>query len=119
MRKLILAMMILLALTSCSLDTSYEYEKDDKTIYLLEVDFAGLLDRLELTTVTRQAIDNELTALDVRLNYDYSNYVSDDYTCHTFLWSYYGSTGWVYYVSVDIWEQNGILERSMCSYYKD
>ena len=94
---------------------------DNTEPYLTYQDYGTLLDALENTTnIGRTQIDQELSALNVTTDYEYSFYSGGTYHAHTMNWrSYNSSTGdWYYYIDVDIWvDESGNLVRDMCSYY--
>jgi hypothetical protein len=125
MKKLTIILIISIALLGCELEPEYEFddyenEAPSGSSYPTYSEYVSLLDKLQSeSAISRTVINQKLTELDVTLSYDYDYYVSGDYVCYTFNWSYWSSYSFdfLYYIVVDIWTASGSFNRSMCSYY--
>ncbi|OQY40945.1 MAG: hypothetical protein B6229_00480 [Spirochaetaceae bacterium 4572_7] len=126
MKNLIIILMVMTIFVGCSMepdleDWEYVMPPDDGiNSFLWEEDYSILINKLStMDNIDRSTIDNIIINDLSTDKGEYSLYIGN-YTCHSFHWDYYSSysNDWLYYVTVDIWVNNGQLVESMCSYYR-
>jgi len=127
MKKIILILLVVLVFVGCTVEPDlgdWEYvipeeEDDGRHSFLYQTDYSKLLNMLESESyIDKSVIASKIEELETDRG-EYSIYISGNSVCHTFHWDCYSSYSydWIYYVTVDIWVINGVLELSMCSYY--
>ena len=127
MKKIILIILVVLVVMGCRMepdlgDWEYEFPPDDgRNSFLWTEDFGELLNIISTeNTIDRVVIAAAIESLATDKG-EYSIFVSGSSVCHTFHWdSYYTSEHrWIYYITVDIWVVNGVLDLNRCSYYSN
>jgi len=114
MKKIILLISAIAIIIGCELSPEIE-----EIHYLSNSEYNTLLINLGTESyIDKNVIDTHFDNMGVSKSYEYSYYNSGNYKCYTFNWNKWDK-GWVYYVDVDIWTENNILKKSMCSYYTD
>jgi hypothetical protein len=112
-------MKILLMLVSLMFMGCAQEREEPLNYYPTYSDYRELLTSLDGVDIDSSIIEQNLLTLNIASGYPNISYSDGQSICYSVTWGLYHSNAeeYIYYITMNIWAINGILDFKSCNYY--